>query len=80
MNKIMGFIKLLRFELPFSAGVCVVMGQILALGEFASIPVTVFGFALVFLISVSILFFLFTFGLIREGILVWRFLSFEFCY
>jgi len=55
MNKINGFIKLLRFELPFSAGVCVVMGQMLALGEFASIPVTVFGFASVFLISASIL-------------------------
>jgi len=55
MNKINGFIKLLRFELPFSAGVCVVMGQMLALGEFASIPVTVFGFASVFLISSSIL-------------------------
>jgi len=55
MNKIKGLFKLLRFELPFSAGVCVVMGQLLALGEFASIPVTVFGFMSVFLISASIL-------------------------
>ena len=55
MNKIKGLIKLLRFELPVSAGFCVVMGQMLALGEFASIPVTVFGFASVFLISASIL-------------------------
>ena len=55
MNKIKGLLKLLRFELPFSAGVCVVMGQLLALGEFASIHVTVFGFISVFLISASIL-------------------------
>ena len=55
MNKIKGLIKLLRFELPSSAGVCVVMGQLLALGEFASVHVTVFGFMSVFLISASIL-------------------------
>ena len=55
MNKIKGLLKLLRFELPFSAGVCVVMGQLLALGEFTTIPVTVFGFLSVFLISASIL-------------------------
>jgi geranylgeranylglycerol-phosphate geranylgeranyltransferase len=55
MNKINGLFLLVRFELPFSAGVCVVMGQLLALGEFASIAVSVFGFASVFLISASIL-------------------------
>ena len=55
MNKIKGLLKLIRFDLSISAGVCVVMGQMLALGEFASIPVTIFGFASVFLISASIL-------------------------
>lgn len=55
MNKIKGLLTLIRFELPFSAGVCIVMGQLLALGKFASIIVTVFGFASVFLISASIL-------------------------
>ncbi|MFN3872503.1 MAG: UbiA family prenyltransferase [Ignavibacterium sp.] len=55
MNKIKGLFKLVRFELPFSAGVCVVMGQLLALGKFASIPLSVFGFMSVFLISASIL-------------------------
>ena len=55
MNKTRGLLKLLRFELPFSGGVCVVMGQMLALGEFASILVIVFGFASVFFISASIL-------------------------
>jgi geranylgeranylglycerol-phosphate geranylgeranyltransferase len=55
MNKVKGFVKLLRFELPFSAGVCVVMGQLLALGEFAPIRVIIIGFFSVFLISASIL-------------------------
>lgn len=55
MNKILGLFKLLRFELPFSAGACVVMGQLLALGEFASLPTAIFGFMSVFLISASIL-------------------------
>ncbi|MCL6493705.1 MAG: UbiA family prenyltransferase [Ignavibacterium sp.] len=55
MNKINGLFLLVRFELPFSAGVCVVMGQLLALGEFASLSVSVFGFTSVFLISASIL-------------------------
>ena len=55
MNKIKGLFKLLRFELPFSAGVCVVMGQLLALGEFATVSIIVFGFMSAFLISASIL-------------------------
>lgn len=55
MKKIKGLFKLLRFELPFSAGVCVVMGQLLALGEFASIRETALGFFSIFFISASIL-------------------------
>ncbi|MEJ2614349.1 MAG: UbiA family prenyltransferase [Ignavibacteriaceae bacterium] len=55
MNKIKGLFKLLRFELPFSAGVCVVMGQILSSGQFASVFITISGFISVFLISASIL-------------------------
>ena len=55
MNKLKGLIKLLRFELPFSAGVCVVMGQMFALGKFASIFITLSGFVSVFLVSASIL-------------------------
>lgn len=55
MKKIKGLIKLLRFELPFSAGVCVVMGQMFALGSFASADITLFAFMSVFLISASIL-------------------------
>lgn len=55
MKKIKGLFRLLRFELPFSAGVCVVMGQLLALGEFAPLIVTAFGFLSIFSISASIL-------------------------
>jgi geranylgeranylglycerol-phosphate geranylgeranyltransferase len=57
MNKINGLLKLLRFELPFAAGVCVVMGQMLALGKFASPLITFLGFISVFLTSASILVF-----------------------
>lgn len=55
MKKIKGFFQLIRFELPFAAGVCVVMGQLLALGEFASLFITISGFFSVFAISASIL-------------------------
>lgn len=55
MQKIKGLFNLLRFELPFSAGVCVMMGQLLALGKFASILITVSGFLSVFFVSASIL-------------------------
>ncbi|MGA8263642.1 MAG: hypothetical protein WB779_04290, partial [Ignavibacteriaceae bacterium] len=55
MKKLKGLARLLRFELPFSAGVCVVMGQLFALGKFASVFVTASGFFSVFLISASIL-------------------------
>jgi len=55
MNKIKGLVGLLRLELPFSAGVCVVMGQILALGGFAPVFETAFSFLSVFFISASIL-------------------------
>lgn len=55
MKKIVGLLRLLRFELPLSAGICVIMGQLLALGEFASIYVTLNSFFAIFLISASIL-------------------------
>lgn len=55
MKKLKGLIRLMRFELPFSAGVCVVMGQMLALGHFASILEIASGFISIFSISASIL-------------------------
>lgn len=44
---------LVRTELPLSAGICVVAGEILALGGLPSIPVAVLGFATGFFISGS---------------------------
>ncbi|MCB9220173.1 MAG: UbiA family prenyltransferase [Ignavibacteriales bacterium] len=55
MNKVKGLIRLIRFELPISAGICVVLGQMFALGEFASALITASGFFSIFLISASIL-------------------------
>jgi len=45
----------MRFELPFAAGVCVVMGQMFALGALASILETAFAFLSVLFVSASIL-------------------------
>lgn len=55
MKKIIGLYRLLRLELPISAGICVVMGQLLALGKFAAISEILLGFFSIFLISASIL-------------------------
>ena len=55
MKTFKGLFRLIRFELPFSAGVCVVMGQMLALGKFASLFATLSGFISVFAVSASIL-------------------------
>ncbi|MCW8848678.1 MAG: UbiA family prenyltransferase [Melioribacteraceae bacterium] len=55
MKKVNGLLRLIRFELPFSAGICVVMGQLLALGKFASLFEITAGFLSVFAISASIL-------------------------
>jgi geranylgeranylglycerol-phosphate geranylgeranyltransferase len=55
MKKITGLLRLVRFELPFSAGICVVMGQILALGKFAPLVITISGSLSLFFISASIL-------------------------
>ncbi len=55
MKKVLGLMKLMRFELPLSAGVCVILGQVFALDGFASIWVTISGFLSLFLVSASIL-------------------------
>lgn len=55
MKKIFGLCKLLRFELPLAAGICVLLGQMFALSGIASLSRTVAGFLSVFLISASIL-------------------------
>jgi len=55
MKKLKGFLALIRFELSLAAGICVVLGQLFALGEFAPLNLTVTGFFSVFLVSASIL-------------------------
>jgi geranylgeranylglycerol-phosphate geranylgeranyltransferase len=55
LNKVNALFSLIRFELPFSAGICVVMGQLLALGFLPSWPAVLLGFLSVFSISSSIL-------------------------
>jgi geranylgeranylglycerol-phosphate geranylgeranyltransferase len=54
-RKVNGFVQLFRPELPFSAGVCVVLGEILALGSFPSIREVSLGFLCGFFISGSAL-------------------------
>src|SRR5574342_1242479 len=54
-KKIRGMIQLFRPELPFAAGVCVLIGEIIALGQFPSIREALLGFACVFFISGSAL-------------------------
>lgn len=52
-RKILGLIRLFRFELPFSAGTCVVLGQVLALGQFPNLKELLLGFLSVFFISAT---------------------------
>jgi geranylgeranylglycerol-phosphate geranylgeranyltransferase len=54
-KKIRGFFLLVRFELPFSAGICVLMGELLALGKFPTIAQASLGFLSVFFLSASTL-------------------------
>ena len=50
-TKLSSLARLFRFELPFTAGVCVVLGQLLALGEFPAFREWTLGFLSVFFIS-----------------------------
>lgn len=55
MTKILALWRLFRFELPLTAGVCVILGQLLALGSFPTARQALFGFLAVFLISAATL-------------------------
>lgn len=55
MRKLKGIIKLFRPELPFSAGVCVILGEIVGLGGLPSLWQALPGFLSVFFISASAL-------------------------
>jgi geranylgeranylglycerol-phosphate geranylgeranyltransferase len=53
MRKIRAFIQIIRPELPAAAGVCVVVGQAVALGHLPALGLLLLGFALGFLLSSS---------------------------
>ena len=55
MKKLKGLFGLIRFELPLAAGICVVLGQLFALGYFAPLHITITAALSVFFISASIL-------------------------
>ena len=53
MKTLSAIIELIRPELPIAAGVCVVVGQTVALAGFAPLPLIILGFALGFFLSAS---------------------------
>jgi len=55
MTTVRGLWRLFRFELPFTAGVCVVLGSLLALGQFPTLAEIALGFFSVFFISAAAL-------------------------
>lgn len=55
MNKLRGLIRLFRPELPFAAGICVLMGEIIALGSFPTIREAALGFVCGFFLSATAL-------------------------
>jgi len=52
-TKIQGLFSLFRFELPFTAGVCVIVGELLASGKLPAAREMVLGFLSVFFISAA---------------------------
>jgi geranylgeranylglycerol-phosphate geranylgeranyltransferase len=53
LKKIRGVIQIFRPELPFAAGICVVLGEIVALGNFSPLREIILGFICGFFISGS---------------------------
>lgn len=49
----LGLFRLFRFELPFTAGVCVILGELFALGKIPTTKEMIFGFLSVFFISAT---------------------------
>jgi geranylgeranylglycerol-phosphate geranylgeranyltransferase len=52
-RKLLGLFRLFRLELPFTAGMCVILGELLALGDIPVFRELILGFSSVFLISAS---------------------------
>ena len=55
IKKLIGLLRLMRLELPISAGICTIMGQLFALGDLASLKAITTGFMSIFLTSAAIL-------------------------
>lgn len=55
IEKFRGLFRLFRFELPFAAGVCVLLGQLLALGRPPTVRQAALGFLGVFFVSAAAL-------------------------
>lgn len=53
--KVTALLRLFRFELPFTAGVCVILGEMLALGKLPNMAEMILGFLSVFFISATAL-------------------------
>lgn len=51
--RMIGLFRLFRFELPLTAGVCVILGELLALGKFPTPTEIVLGFLSIFFISAA---------------------------
>jgi geranylgeranylglycerol-phosphate geranylgeranyltransferase len=54
-TRLIGLIRLFRLELPVAAGACVVLGQVLALGNLPPVPLLLQGFLSFFFISATAL-------------------------
>ncbi|WP_410507499.1 UbiA family prenyltransferase [Methanosarcina hadiensis] len=54
-KRMLGLFRLFRFELPLTAGVCVILGELLALGTFPTTAEIVLGFLSFFFISAAAL-------------------------
>lgn len=54
-TRILGLFRLFRFELPLTAGVCVILGELLALGTLPTATEIVLGFLSIFFISAAAL-------------------------
>lgn len=52
-SKICGLLRLFRFELPFTAGICVLLGELLALGKLPGLQEMLLGFLSVFCVSAT---------------------------
>jgi geranylgeranylglycerol-phosphate geranylgeranyltransferase len=54
-TRMLGLFRLFRFELPFAAGVCVILGELLALGKLPTTKEMILGFLSVFFVSAAAL-------------------------